>query len=103
MLQANGQQQQLINELSNKNAQLQQQLQTTEKAVARSEKELAVFHQLQEPGGQQPQLPCSGEHVPREKRASFTNSGDPGVFIGYDDSDPQTYLIGAQEPRRRSG
>ena len=48
MLQANGQQQQLINELSNKNAQLQQQLQTTEKAVARSEKELAVFHQLQE-------------------------------------------------------
>ena len=54
-------------------------------------------------GGQQPQLPCSGEHVPREKRASFTNSGDPGVFIGYDDSDPQTYLIGAQEPRRRSG
>ena len=48
MLQANGQQQQLINELSNKNAQLQQQLQTTEKALARSEKELAIFHQLQE-------------------------------------------------------
>ena len=37
---------------------------------------------------------CLGfRNVPREKRASFSNSGDPGVFIGYDDSDPQTYLI----------
>ncbi|XRB22723.1 hypothetical protein RI054_32g125750 [Pseudoscourfieldia marina] len=48
LLKASAEGQQQLTELSNKNAQLQQQLQTTEKALARSEKELAIFHNLQE-------------------------------------------------------
>ena len=48
LLKASAEGQQQLNELSNKNAQLQQQLETMEKALARSNRELAVFHELQE-------------------------------------------------------
>ena len=48
LLKASAEGQLQLNELSKEKAQVQQQLQTMEKALARSEKELAVFHELQE-------------------------------------------------------
>ena len=67
--------QQQLDEVSSKNAQLQQQLSTTEKAVARCEKELAIFKQVQEDSSRS--FPVAFNRVQMAANQLMTVSSEP--------------------------